>query len=113
MAIIWLLAPPIGEFFNEPRAARILQVLSVIFVINGVGAIPTHLLRRNLQFKQLMVADILAYSTGYGFIAVVLAFQGFGVWSLVWGEIMHKVIHTTTVVIRIFSTASPAPLGVS
>ena len=41
MAIIWLLAPPIGEFFNEPRASRILQVLSVIFVINGVGVIPT------------------------------------------------------------------------
>ena len=99
MGIIWLLAPLIGEFFNEPRASRILQVLSVIFVINGVGAIPTHLLRRNLQFKQLMVADILAYSTGYGFIAVVLAFQGFGVWSLVWGEIMRVVIYTTTVVL--------------
>ena len=98
MGIIWLLAPLIGEFFREAMAAQVLQVLSVVFVINGVGAIPTHLLRRNLQFKQLMVADILAYSIGYGFIAVVLAFQGFGVWSLVWGEIMHKVIHTAVVI---------------
>ena len=99
MGIIWLLASPIGEFFNEPRASRILQVLSVIFVINGVGVIPVHLLRRNLHFKQLMVADILAYSIGYGLTAVVLAFQGFGVWSLVWGEIMRVVIYTTTVVL--------------
>ena len=98
MGIIWLLAPLIGEFFREAMAAQVLQVLSVVFVINGVGAIPTHLLRRNLQFKQLMVADILAYSIGYGFIAVVLAFQGFGVWSLVWGEIMHKVVHTAVVI---------------
>ena len=98
MAIIWLLAPVVGEFFNEPRAARVLQVLSVIFVINGIGATPAHLLRRNLQFRQLMVADILAYSMGYGLTAVVLAFQGFGVWSLVWGEIMHTVIHTSTVI---------------
>ena len=59
MAITWLLAPLVGEFFNELRAARVLQVLSVIFVISGVGVIPVHLLRRNLQFKQLMVADIL------------------------------------------------------
>ena len=99
MAIIWLFAPPVGEFFNEPRASRILQVLAVIFVINGVGVIPVHLLRRNLHFKQLMVADILAYSIGYGLTALVLAFQGFGVWSLVWGEIMRVVIYTTTVVL--------------
>ena len=98
MAIIWLFAPLIGEFFNEPGVSRILQVLSVIFVINGVGTIPTHLLRRHLHFKQLMVADLLAYSIGYGFTAVVLAFQGFGVWSLVWGEIMHRVIYTTAVI---------------
>ena len=96
MAIIWLLAPLVGEFFNEPGAARVLQVLSVIFVISGIGVIPVHLLRRNLHFRQLMVADILAYSVGYGLTAVVLAFQGFGVWSLVWGEIMRRVIHTAT-----------------
>ena len=96
MAIIWLLAPLVGEFFNEPGAARVLQVLSVIFVINGIGVIPVHLLRRNLHFRQLMTADILAYSLGYGLTAVVLAFQGFGVWSLVWGEIMHRLIHTAT-----------------
>ena len=46
MAIIWLLAPLVGEFFNEPGAARVLQVLSVIFVINGIGVVPVHLLRR-------------------------------------------------------------------
>ena len=99
MAIIWLLAPFIGEFFNEPMVPRILQVLSVIFVINGVGVIPTHLLRRNFHFKQLMVASILAYLVGYGLTAVFLAFQGFGVWSLVWGEITHRVIHTMMVVL--------------
>ena len=98
MAIIWFFAPLIGDFFNEPRAAQILQVLSVIFFVNGVGSVPIHLLRRNLRFRQLMVADILAYSIGYGLTSVVLAFEGFGVWSLVWGEIMHKLIYTATAI---------------
>ena len=44
MPIIWLLAPLVGEFFNEPSSARVLQVLSVIVVINGIGVIPVHLL---------------------------------------------------------------------
>ena len=93
-AVTWLLAPFIGDFFREAKAARVIQVLSVIFIINGIGNVPTHLLRRDLRFKELMVADILAYSIGHGLTAVILAFQGYGVWSLVWGEIMHRVIHT-------------------
>ena len=93
-AMIWLLAPFIGDFFNEATAARVLQVLSIIFVINGCGSVPAHLLRRDLRFRELMVADVLAYSIGYGLTAIVLAVQGYGVWSLVWGEIMHRTIHT-------------------
>ena len=95
--IILLLAPIIGEFFNETTATRVLQALSIIFLINGIGNVPTHLLRRDLRFRELMVADVLAYSIGYGLTAIVLALQGYGVWSLVWGEIMHKVIHTIMV----------------
>ena len=99
MAVIWLFAPLISGFFKETIVSRILQALSVVFIIQSVGVIPAHLLRRNLQFKQLMVANILAYSVGYGLTAVALAFQGFGVWSLVWGEVMRVVIYTTTVVL--------------
>ena len=99
MAVIWLFAPLISGFFNETMVSQILQALSVVFIIQSVGVIPAHLLRRNLQFRQLMVANILAYSVGYGLTAVALAFQGFGVWSLVWGEIMRVVIYTTTVVL--------------
>ena len=97
-AMIWLLAPFIGDFFREPIASQVLQVLSVIFIINGIGSVPTHLLRRDLRFRELMAADILAYCVGYGFTAIALALQGFGVWSLVWGEILHKVVHTMMVI---------------
>ena len=97
-AMIWLLAPFIGDFFREPTATQVLQVLLMIFIINGIGSVPAYLLRRDLCFRELMVASILAYSVGYGFTAVVLAFQGYGVWSLVWGEIMHQVVHTIMVI---------------
>ena len=97
-AMIWLLAPFIGDFFRESTAAQVLQALSIIFVINGIGSVPAHMLRRDLRFKELMVADILAYSIGYGLTAIVLAIQGYGVWSLVWGEIMHRVIHAAMTV---------------
>ena len=92
--VAWLLAPLIGEFFQEPTANHVLQVLSVIFIINSIGSVPTHLLRRELRFRELMVVEIIAYSVGYGFTTVMLAYRGYGVWSLVWGEIIYRVIHT-------------------
>ena len=97
-AMIWLLAPFIGDFFRESTATEVLQALSIIFVISGIGSVPAHLLRRDLRFKELMVADVLAYSIGYGLTAIVLAVQGYGVWSLVWGEIMHRAIHAVMTV---------------
>ena len=97
-AVIWLLAPLIGDFFRESTATQVLQALSIIFVVSGIGSVPAHLLRRDLRFKELMVADVLAYSIGYGLTAIVLAVQGYGVWSLVWGEIMHRAIHAAMTV---------------
>ena len=93
---VWLFAPRFGHLFDEPTVSLLLQVLSVTFVIGGVGVVPEHLLRRNLRFKQLMVADLLSYSSGYGLTATILAFQGFGAWALVWGEIMRVLIRTVT-----------------
>ena len=96
-ATIWMSAPFFGLVFDEPVVQRLLQVLSVAFVIGGVGVVSGHLLRRNLRFRQLMVADLLAYAVGYGLTATILAFHGYGVWALVWGELVRTLIHTVTV----------------
>ena len=93
-AMTWLSAPYFGRFFGEPTITILLQVLCVVFVIGGVGVVPEHLLRRNLRFKQLMVADILSYAAGYGLTATVLALQGLGAWALVWAEVVRVLIRT-------------------
>ena len=98
-ATVWLLAPLFGRFFDEPMVTRPLQALAIAFVIAGAGVVPGHLLRRNLRFKPLMVADLLAYSVGYGLTATVLAFRGFGVWAFVWGELVRVLVHTGTVIL--------------
>ena len=95
--LVWLLAPFVGALFNEPMVIPVLQVLSILFIINGVGSVPAHLLRRELRFREWMVADVVAYAAGYGLTAVLLAYQGYGVWSLVWGEMVHRVVQTVIV----------------
>ena len=96
-ATVWLFAPLIGRLFDDPAVTRPLQALAAAFVIVGVGAVSAHLLRRGFRFKQLMAADLVSYLAGHGLTATALAFQGFGVWALVWGEIVRALIYTAAV----------------
>lgn len=98
-AAIWLAAPLFARLVDEPGVTRPLQALAPVFVIAGAGVVSGHLLRRDLRFKPLMVADLLAYSSGYGLVATVLAYRGFGVWALVWGEVVRVLIHTAAVLL--------------
>ena len=97
-ATLWLAAPLCGRLFDESLVAQLLRTMAVAFVIAGAGVAPAHMLRRTLRFKRLMVADLLTYGIGYGLTTLILAFQGFGVWALVWGEIMRRVVYTVIVI---------------
>ena len=97
-AIFWLLAPAVGRMFNEPSAPQLVQALSAVFVIGGVGVVSEHLLRRDLRFRDLAAPDLLSYALGNGLTACGLAACGVGVWALVWGELVRISIRTATVI---------------
>ena len=96
-AMLWLLAPSIGWFFDESVLPRLLRTLAVVMIINSIGVMPEHLLRRDLRFKNLALADILSETVGYGLTALVLASHGFGVWALAMGTIMRRAVHVAVV----------------
>ena len=56
-----------------------------IFVIWSLGNLPRTLLTKDLEFKKLVIPQLLP-KISYGAVAVVMALQGFGVWSLVAGD---------------------------
>lgn len=98
MAVMWLLAPLSGPLFDEQRAPEVVRALSVVFVIASLGVVSEHLLRRRLLFRNLTVATVLSQAIGGGLTTIAMAFLGFGVWSLVWGTIVRRAIHTLMVV---------------
>ena len=98
MAVIWLLAPLSGLFFDEQRAPEVVRALSIVLVVASIGVVSEHLLRRRLLFRDLTVAAVLSQAIGSGLTAIGMAFLGFGVWSLVWGAIVRRAIHALIVV---------------
>ncbi len=91
--ITFFLSPFIALFFKKQLLAPILQVLCVINIIWGIGLVPTGILRRNLQFKQVAVSEVGAMFA-YGIVSVLLAVNHCGVWSLVWGNVASYCVST-------------------
>ncbi|MEX2617122.1 MAG: lipopolysaccharide biosynthesis protein [Alphaproteobacteria bacterium] len=87
IGILLLLAPAISSVFSEPRLQLILSVLAVVFVLEAFLIVPRNLLIRDMRFKRLAIVEMVAQmSAGLG--SLLFALNGFGVWSLVFGNII-------------------------
>ena len=82
-------APFSESYFEIPGLTPILRVAGIGLIINAMGAIQFTLLVKRIDFKTKtkisFISDMLA-----GIIAIVLAFKGFGVWSLVWRSLLGQ-----------------------
>lgn len=90
--LAWLLAPLSTYLFDNTALIPIIRVMALSFVLTGLSTTATSLLRRNLEFGSLAIIDIASYALGYGAVGVVLAFNGFGVWSLVVAALSQGVL---------------------
>jgi len=80
--ILFFTAPFIAGFFDEPQLTVIVQVLGVILIIDSLTLIQRTILTKRIDFKLQARISVIA-SLGSGVIAIVMAYKGFGVWSLV------------------------------
>jgi O-antigen/teichoic acid export membrane protein len=87
--VLFFCAPDISRFFNEPRLTKLIQVLSIVLVINSFALVQQTILTRRIDFKLQARISLIA-SLVSGLIGIVLAFIGFGVWSLVVRQICHS-----------------------
>ena len=86
----FLIAPFVATFFDDPRMTDILRALSVIFVIWGIGNIHAARLKKEMRFRQTLLPE-LGKSTAKAIVSIGMALLGYGVWSLVWGQIAANV----------------------
>ncbi len=89
--VAFLAAPLIAAFFREPRLTMIVRVLSAWFVIISLGGIHLARLRKALDFRRRLI-PLVSHKFGKSCVAIILAVAGFGVWSLVWGQLAGGII---------------------
>lgn len=90
--LLALLAGPLAEFFRESRLQAIVLVLAPVAFLQAVSAVSLNLLKRELDFKALQIAQTIGYFLGYVCIGIPLALGGAEVWSLVAAWTMQSLV---------------------
>jgi O-antigen/teichoic acid export membrane protein len=84
-------APLIANFFNEPQLTSIMRVLALTMLLSSFAQVPVALLVKELSFKRKVIPDLVAGVLGNA-LSIVLAMIGYGVWSLVYGQVAISII---------------------
>lgn len=90
--LVVLSAPLISSFFQMDNLVSILQVIALIFPIQGLTLLPKALLRRNLHFRWIAGVNVFSYAIGSGLVGIGMAMLGFGVWALVDATLAQAII---------------------
>ena len=92
LVVIFIAAPLIGIHY-QAEAESIVKVLSIIFFIEGLKAVHEGKLKREFAFKVIAIRTILAGLIP-GAVGIYLALNGFGVWALVWQQLLNQLVIT-------------------
>jgi O-antigen/teichoic acid export membrane protein len=93
VVILYMAAPWIAVFYKQPQLTHLLRALSVVLVINSVSVVQNSLMVRRLDFKRQAVVAASSMMVS-GIVAVLLAWRGYGVWSLVGQQVCASIVRT-------------------
>jgi len=85
-AIVIPLAPFVAAYFRDPQVTPVLRWMGISFIIHALGSVHTNWLVRDLDYRRKLVPE-LGGALIKGAISIGMAYLGYGVWSLVFGQI--------------------------
>ncbi len=91
-SLVYFVAELMATYNSSEELGRVIKLLIIPFVFTGLACIPKGLLLRDFQYKKLMFVNVFSYFVGMLIVPIILASYGFGVWSIVWGQIVLSVL---------------------
>ncbi len=91
--LIYILSPYIAQFYKQDVLTKIVRIYALVFIINAFYEIQNARLIKVMNFRIQAFIQIPAVLIS-GLVGIVLALKGFGVWSLVWMNILQSFIVT-------------------
>ena len=94
--ILFFAAPAIARFYDMPDLCNVMRVYGLILILVGLSIVQNSILRKELKFKLLSIRNLTASFCGL-VVGVVMAFMGFGAWSLVASALVNQLMNVILV----------------
>ena len=85
--LLFLIAPYIAIFYDEPQLESLSKVLFLMFPVCALGIVQETILLRTLKFKLIAAIAIVAALVS-GCVGIIMALHGYGVWALVYQQLI-------------------------
>jgi PST family polysaccharide transporter len=79
-------APIYARIVDTPEVTDVMRVLALMLLIRSVGVVPLAIIESSMNFRARTNGDVASSVTQLA-VSVALAYAGFGVWSLVIGQL--------------------------
>ncbi len=89
--IIAALTPLFSKLYHNVEISSVLLILSLLIIINSLGVVQYALLQKNMLFKKIFFIQLLPIIVLVG-VTLPLALLGYGVWSLVIGQLAKGIL---------------------
>ena len=89
--LLFVTAPAIAKFYNEPQLVICLRVLALKLPIGSISSIQSAIAVRQMRFRNLFVCNVIG-SVASGVIGITAALLGAGYWALIAQQLSVVVI---------------------
>lgn len=90
---IYMCSPLIADFFDRQELIALTRVASIGMIIGALALVPQTRLTKDIDFKSQTKITIVA-SIVSGAVGILMALVGFGVWSLVWQQLVYHILRS-------------------
>ena len=85
--LAWGTSPLIAGFFRNDALVSVLRVLSITLILSAISQVPLTLMAKGMGFRKKVIPQIIAGFVGTT-VSIILALNGYGVWSIVYGQLI-------------------------
>ena len=103
-AVLYVIAPAISRFFNEPELVTLTRVMGIIVLINAFAIVQQTILIKKIDFKTQTKISVIA-SIVSGLVGIGMALGKCGVWSLAGQQLSRQLLNT--VLLWVFNSWRP------
>lgn len=89
--ILFYTAPVVAAYYNISLLSSVLRIQGLILFTNALSIVQLNILRKQLQFKKMSIIQFMSVVISV-IIGILLAYNGWGVWSLVIQQLLNSSI---------------------